>query len=142
PEPKLTVHIRDRAPDGELLGLMMHDARDPKEVVTYLAERSRIIKQGATAYLRMENGHIVRRLANEAAPQIVVFERYVVDINQLEQRSDQVVVLRPRARYTDELMSPDPNEPIFKISPGSYASELHERLASPIYAFAFVFLVL
>src|SRR5262249_43422715 len=45
PEPKLMVHIRDRAPSGELLGLMMHDARDPKATVTYLAERGLIIKQ-------------------------------------------------------------------------------------------------
>jgi lipopolysaccharide export system permease protein len=27
PEQKLTVHIRDRSPSGELLGLFMHDAR-------------------------------------------------------------------------------------------------------------------
>jgi len=142
PEPKLTVHIRDRAPNGELLGLMMHDARDPKQIVTYLAERSRIIKQGTSAYLRMEKGHILRRLENEPAPQIVVFESYAVDINQLEQRSDQVFAMRPRMRYTGELMDPDPNDPAFKISPGSYASELHERFASPLYTFAFVFLVL
>ena len=88
------MHIRERAPNGELLGLMMHDARDPKQVVTYLAERGRIIKQGTAAYLRMEKGHIVRRLENEAAPQIIAFDRYAVDINQLEQRADQVVVLR------------------------------------------------
>src|ERR1700674_1931663 len=100
PEPKLTVHIRDRDPNGELLGLLMHDARDPKQVVTYLSERGRIIKQGTAAYLRMENGHIVRRLENETAPQIVAFDRYAVDINQLEQRSDQTIFLRPRARYT------------------------------------------
>ena len=95
PEAKLTVHIRDRAPNGELLGLVMHDARDPKQVVTYLAERGRIIKQGDAAYLRMEKGHIVRRLENDASPQIIVFERYAVDINQLEQRADQVVVRAP-----------------------------------------------
>jgi lipopolysaccharide export system permease protein len=142
PEPKLTVHIRDRAPNGELLGLMMHDARDPKQIVTYLAERGRIIKQGTSAYLRMEKGHIVRRLEKETSPQIVAFDRYAVDINQLEQRSDQIMVLRPRARYTDDLLKPDPNEPVFKMSPGSYASELHERFASPLYAFAFVLLVL
>src|SRR5262249_1963400 len=27
PEPKLTIHIRDRAPNGDLLGLLLHDAR-------------------------------------------------------------------------------------------------------------------
>jgi lipopolysaccharide export system permease protein len=142
PEPKLTVHIRDRSPTGELLGLMMHDARDPKQIVTYLAETGLIIKQAGSAYLRMDKGHIVRRLENEAAPQIVAFDRYAVDINQLEQRAEHVVVVRPRERYTSELMNPDPNDPVYKASPGSYASELHERLASPLYAFAFVLVVL
>jgi len=142
PEPKLTVHIRDRAPSGELLGLMMHDARDPKQIVTYLAETGFIIKQAGSAYLRMDKGHIIRRLENEAAPQIVAFDRYAVDINQLEQRADHAVVVRPRERYSGELLRPDPNDPVYKASPGSFTSELHERLASPLYTFAFVLLVL
>jgi lipopolysaccharide export system permease protein len=141
PEAKLTVHIRDRAPNGELLGLLMHDARDPKQIVTYLAERARIIKQDGQAYLRMDKGHIVRRLENEKSPQIIVFDRYAVDANQLEQRTDQTNIMRPRQRYTPELITPDPNDPIYKTNPGSYAAELHERLASPLYAFAFVLLV-
>src|SRR5262249_57078091 len=84
----------------------------------------------------------VRRLENEAAPQIIAFDRYAVDLNQLEQRTDQIVVLRPRERYTGELLNPDPNDPQYKTSPGSYASELHERLASTLYAWAFVLVVL
>src|SRR5262245_42269762 len=40
PEDKLTIHIRDRARNGDLLGLLLHDARDPKQVATYLAERA------------------------------------------------------------------------------------------------------
>jgi len=142
PEAKVTVHIRDRAPNGELLGLLMHDGRDPKQVVTYLAERGAIIKQGGAAYLRMDKGHIVRRLENDATPQIIVFDRYVVDINQLEQRADQVNIMRPRERYTPDLLNPDPNDPIYRSNPGSYASELNERFASPFYCFSFVLLVL
>src|SRR5262245_9402882 len=140
----LTEHSahRARASGGERLGRMMHAARDPKQIVTYLAETGLIIKQGGTAYLRMDKGHIVRRLENEAAPQIIAFDRYAVDLNQLEQRTDQIVVLRPRERYTGELLNPDPNDPQYKTSPGSYASELHERLASPLYAWAFVLVVL
>jgi len=142
PEAKLTVHIRDRAPNGELLGLLIHDARDPKQILTYLAERGLIIKQAGTAYLRMDKGHIVRRLENEAVPQIVAFDRYVVDLNQLEQRSQQAQVVRPRERYTDELLHPDPEDPVYKLAPGSFTSELHERLSSPLYAFSFVLIVL
>jgi lipopolysaccharide export system permease protein len=142
PEAKVTVHIRDRAPNGELLGLLMHDGRDPKQIVTYLAERGAIVKQGGVAYLRMDQGHIVRRLESDNAPQIIVFDRYTVDVNQLEQRADQISISRPRERYTSELLHPDPNDPVFKTSPGSIVSELNERFASPLYTFAFVLLVL
>ncbi len=142
PEPKLTVHIRDRAPNGELLGLLMHDARDPKQVVTYLAERALIIKQEGGAYLRMDKGHIVRRLETEAAPQIVAFDRYIVDLNQLEPQGQHTDIRRPRERTTFELIAPDPEDAVFKASPGSFASELHERFSSPLYAFAFVAIVL
>jgi lipopolysaccharide export system permease protein len=141
PEPKLMVHIRDRGPTGELLGLMMHDARDPKQIVTYLAERGLIIKQAGMAYLRMEKGHIVRRLENETAPQIIAFDRYAVDLNQLEQRVDQGNQLRPRERSTAELLWPDPDDQLYKQAPGRFISELHDRLSSPLYAFAFVLLV-
>ena len=142
PEAKLTVHIRDRSPTGDLLGLMMHDAREPKQIVTYLAERGRIIKQDGAAYLRMDQGHILRRLENEPAPQIVTFERYVVDLQQLEQRMDQMQIMRPRERYTPELIWTQPDDHVVRTNPGSLVSELHERLASPLYAFAFVLLVM
>jgi lipopolysaccharide export system permease protein len=137
PEPKLTLHIRDR--DGPyLLGLLMHDARDPKQVASYLAEKAQVLKQGSGAYLRMEKGHIVRRTAGEPAPQIIAFTEYVVDLNQLEQRSDQAQWVRPRERYTPELLWPEPDDPVFKNTPGRLLSELHERLSSPLYPIAFV----
>jgi lipopolysaccharide export system permease protein len=141
PEPKLMVHIRDRGPGGDLLGLMMHDARDPKQVVTYLAERGLIIKQAGMAYLRMDKGHIVRRLENDPTPQIVAFDRYAVDLNQLEQRVDQGSLLRPRERFTTELLWPDRDDALFKQAPGRFSAELHDRLSTPLYAFAFVMLV-
>jgi lipopolysaccharide export system permease protein len=142
PEKKLTVHIRDRAPNGELLGLLMHDARDAKQTVSYLAERGRIFRHGDVAYLRMENGHIVRRLQTAQTPEIIVFDQYMVDLNQVEQRADQANVLRPRERYTDELWSPPESDPIYRQWPGRIGSELHERFSSPLYAFAFVLIAI
>jgi lipopolysaccharide export system permease protein len=141
PEAKLTVHIRDRAPSGELLGLLMHDGRDPKQVVTYLAERGLIIKQGDVAYLRMDRGHVVRRLADDPTPQIVAFEQYAVDLSQLEQRMDTTIYLKPRERYTADLIWPDVDDPVYKLNPGGFRSELHDRISAPLYAFAFVLLV-
>jgi lipopolysaccharide export system permease protein len=141
PEAKLTVHIRDRAANGDLLGLLLHDARDPKQIVTYLAERGQIIKQGTAVFLRMEKGHVLRQLDNEPAPQIISFQSYPVDMNRLEQRVDTVQVLRPRERFTHELLRPDKNDPQYKANPARFTSELHERLSNPLYAFAFVLIV-
>jgi lipopolysaccharide export system permease protein len=140
PEPKLTIHIRDREPNGELLGLLLHDARDPKQVASYLAERAQILKQRGAAFLRMEKGHIVRHVENEKAPQIIEFAEYTVDLNELEQRQDLSQFVRPRERYTTELLRAD--DPVHKQGPGRVASELHERLSSPLYAFAFIIIVL
>ena len=86
PEANLTVHIRDRAPNGDLLGLLLHDSRDPKQIVTYLAERGQIIKQGPSVFLRMERGHVLRRLENDPAPQIISFQSYPVDLNSVSTR--------------------------------------------------------
>jgi lipopolysaccharide export system permease protein len=51
-------------------------------------------------------------------------------------------IVRPRQRYTPELITPSADDPIYKTNPGSYAAELHERFASPLYAFAFVLVVI
>jgi lipopolysaccharide export system permease protein len=149
PEAKLTIHIRDRAPNGELLGLLLHDARDPKQVASYLAERAQIIKQRGDEYLRMQNGHIVRGASDSKAPQIIGFTEYVIDLNQLDQRVDaaaQEVGMRPRERYTDELLLPTPaNAKTTRDADRDRArmiSELHERFSSALYPFAFVLIVL
>jgi lipopolysaccharide export system permease protein len=143
PEPRLTLHIRDRAPNGELLGLLLHDARDPKQVASYLAERAQIIKQRGAEYLRMQNGHIVRRSEDGKAPQIIAFAEYVIDLNQLEQRAETPGAgQRPRERYTEELLDPPEGDDANKRDLGRFASEIHERFSSPLYPFAFVLIVL
>jgi lipopolysaccharide export system permease protein len=143
PEARLTIHIRDRAPNGELLGLLLHDARDPKQVASYLAERAQIIKQRGEEYLRMQNGHIVRGSEGSKAPQIIAFTEYVIDLNQLDQRPEMAEVgMRPRERYTADLLRPAADDANSKRDLGRVASELHERFSSALYPFAFVMIVL
>jgi lipopolysaccharide export system permease protein len=141
-EPKLTVHIKGRADDGTLLGLLVHDARDEKQATSYLAERGTIVKQGQSVYLLMQNGHILRKQAVDAPADVVVFQRYAVDINRFEQKTDSGFVIRPRERITQELLNPDVNDPIWRDQPGRYRSELHSRMANGLYPFAFALLAL
>ena len=142
PEPKLTVHIRQRAPDGTMLGLLVHDARDDKQATTYLAETAHMVRQGPSVFLLMENGHILRKQDTVEAADVVVFDRYAVDINRFEQKAETSLLIKPRERTTAELFDPDPNDPFWRDHPGRFRAELHDRFAGLLYPFAYVLLAL
>ncbi|MFN3743174.1 MAG: LptF/LptG family permease [Hyphomicrobiaceae bacterium] len=137
PERGLTFHVRDRAPSGELLGLVLNDARDGKQTTTFLAERARIVKQGGETFLLMQSGHILRRAAPGEPTQIIVFESYGVDLAHFEARAEQRG-LRPRERYLSELLAPAPEDVATPRARNLIIEELHERLSSPLYPLAFV----
>src|SRR5664280_2469910 len=47
------------------------------------------------------------------------------------------VTLGIRERYLWELLSPSSDDPVYQQLPGQFRAELHDRLMSPIYPFAF-----
>lgn len=135
---KRVFHIRARDPQTqEILGLVMHDASEKGQELTYLAERARVFKQGAEAFLIMQNGHIFRRTDAEPTPRIVVFDSYSVDLIRFKQ-SIASPDLRPRERYLSELIDPpDRNTKFYAANAGKMRSELHERFASALYPIVF-----
>jgi lipopolysaccharide export system permease protein len=142
PEQDLMFHIRDRSADGTLLGLVMNDTRDKTQSQTYLAEHGNIVKQDSAAYLVMSTGHIIRRSDAASAPQIIAFDKYVVDLDRFEPQDDNSGELKPRERYWSELVNPAPSSKSFKNAPGQYRAEINERLVSPLYPIAFTFLII
>jgi lipopolysaccharide export system permease protein len=141
PEPNLTFHIRERALNGELIGLVMHDTRDKTQAQSYLAERGVIVKQDPTAYLVMSTGHIIRRTDAKTPPQIIAFDKYAVDLDKFEAQGGGEGELSPRERYFGELIDPGPKSALFKAQPGQFRAELHERFASLLYPMAFAFII-
>ncbi len=139
PEPRLTFHISDRTPDGDLLGLIVHDARNREQIMTYMAKRGRIVRDGNDAYLVMQNGQIHRKQANQKdeSVQIVEFEQYIFDISQFGPKS-VLEELKPRERYLGELLNPDPDDPYYKRYPGHFLAEVHNRISNLLYPFVFV----
>ncbi len=137
PEDNLTFHIRERTYSGELLGILMHDARDSKQVVSYLAERGAIMKRGDSSFVVMSQGHIVRRGEGDAAPHIVTFDNYAIDLDRFDAK-DEVRGLKPRERYLSELLNPSAEDLEGRNQAGHIRSELHERFSSPLYPLAFV----
>lgn len=142
PEQGLTFHIRQREFDGDLLGLVVNDNRNPKEMQTYLAERGQIVKQPPTAYLVMTNGHILRRTAANEPAQIIAFDKYIIDLDQLDANKGQVYHLKPRERYLSELIRPADDDNLYKAKPGKFVAELHERFSNPLYPIAFILIAL
>lgn len=141
-EPGLTFHIRDRSPTGDLLGLLVHDERDDKLVMSYLAERGRIISNDDGAYLVMFDGHVHRYEVKDPSKgvQIVAFDQYVLNISDLNPKDTGSKELRPRERYLGELLSPDPKLLKNKGAVGQLRTELHDRFSTPFYPLLFAFL--
>lgn len=143
PEPGLTFHIRERTTNGELEGLIMHDARDPKLVQTTLAEHGLIVKQDGVPYLIMTNGHILRRTEADSPSQIIAFQKYAVDLNSFDEKDEGGGNdFRPRERYFSELVHPEPTSLGYKRFPQQFTAELHERFANPFYPIAFSLMAL
>jgi lipopolysaccharide export system permease protein len=144
PETGLTFHIRDRAMDGDLLGLLVHDERDSKQVMSYLAERGRIITNDQGSYLVMFDGY-VHRYNGETADKgvdIIAFDQNMLDISEFSPKDDSDHELRPRERYISELMYPDPKTLANKHDAGQLRAELHERLSTPLYPLVFAFVAI
>ncbi|HSD92633.1 MAG TPA: LPS export ABC transporter permease LptF [Methyloceanibacter sp.] len=144
PERGLTFHIRDRSLNGELLGLLVHDEREDEEVMSYLAERGRIISDEEGSYLVMLDGYVQRYSAKdkERDVQIVAFDQNMIDLSEFSPKEDGAKDLRPREQYMSDLMSSDMSNPLTQRFLGRIRSELHERLSTPLYPLAFVFIAI
>jgi lipopolysaccharide export system permease protein len=137
-ESKLTLHIRQREPNGTLLGVFMDDQRDEKERVTLLAERGNIVKTGRGTFLVLESGSAQRHQASRRDPTIVLFDSYGFDLSEMmpAQRS---LKYSTRERYLWELFQPVAGDPSFNDVPAQVRAELHDRITAPFYPLAFVF---
>jgi lipopolysaccharide export system permease protein len=135
----LTFHIADRRPNGLLVGIFVDDRRDPNDHASYLAEQGEIVKNDNGSFLVLENGSIQKFEAGQRDPRIVTFDRYAFDLSQFT-GSPQNVVYTVREKYIWELLWPRPDDALYVSQPDQYRSELHDRLATPLYPLAFVIL--
>ncbi len=146
----LTFHIRERQPNGVLLGVFVDDRRNPKERATFLGEQGTIVKDERGTFLVLENGsvqrlEIVERKKTPNAkekgpppklkdPTIVKYERYALDLAQApnDQQSQRASA---RDRYFWQLLDNDPEKT--KLTPGQVRAELHDRIFAPLYPLVF-----
>ena len=133
----LVFHVRERTASGLMKGVFINDSRD-KEISTYVAERGRIVETPGGTFLVLEDGSIHRRTPGSAGQGSVVdFERYALSLNDLAPGM-QGSEIRPNERPFQYVLHPPPNDLYIVIGQrGRFREEVHKRLSSGLYPFAF-----
>jgi len=132
----VTIHIRERRPNGQLAGVFLDDQRNPAERITVTAEAGELLDNDKGTFLILKNGILQRRTADQRDPAMVVFDRNAFDLSQFS-GGPQAVKYSIRERYLWQLILPDPKDPFLVEQPGQFRAELHDRLMAPFYPIAF-----
>jgi lipopolysaccharide export system permease protein len=136
-ENNVTIHIRERRNNGQLLGIFLDDQRNPAERITVMSEYGELVDNDSGTFLVLQTGIVQRHEAKERDPAMVAFDRYAFDLSQFA-GGPQAVKYSIRERYLWQLLFPDPKDPFYIEQPGQFRAELHDRLIAPLYPLAFV----
>jgi lipopolysaccharide export system permease protein len=136
-----TVYVDDVQPGGALTGLLVHDYRNGENAETYMAQRAllRETEQGPVIYL--VNGNVQRTNRKTGAVDIVNFDRTAVNLGAAA-GGPRDLQLEMTERYVGELFNPDLSNDYDRKNAGRLIAEGHNRLASPLYVFAFALLAI
>jgi lipopolysaccharide export system permease protein len=135
----LIFHIRERRPNGELVGVFIDDRRDPAERSTFLAESGHLAENEVGTFLILDRGSIQRQPVKERDPTMVQFQRYAFDLTQFT-GSGTTPTFNVTERYLWSLFKPDPEDPYYKANMPRFRTELHDRILAPVYPLAFAVL--
>ena len=136
----LTVYVRERAGDGDLYGILMQDSRDAKQSVTIMAEHGKFVRTDSGPKVILINGNRQEIDEKTSRLQLLYFDRYTVDLGNLGQ-APEYRWREPRERYLPGLFFPEDTADDQNNS-GKLIAEGHQRLTSPLYNLAFLFIAL
>ena len=136
-ETGVTMHIRERRSNGQLVGIFLDDRRNPKERITVLSEFGELLDNDNGTFLILQKGIVQRHELKERDPAMVAFDRYAFDLSQFA-GGQQTVKYSIRERYLWQLLFPDPKDQLYIEQPGQFRAEMHDRLIAPLYPLAFM----
>jgi len=136
---KLSVYVRSRDRDGNLHGVLIHDARTKDKPVTIMGERAIMVPGEAGARFVVFNGN--RQEMDKGRLSELHFERYAVDIKLLSSTKGERWP-DARERSTAELLAPPSELAQYDRVVRQMRAELHHRLSSPLFVLAFTLVAL
>jgi len=134
PTPGITVYLREMGRPGEMLGVFVHDERDPEQVVTYAAKRALLIQEADPPVLVMFDGVAQSASASDwDTVSTLRFDQLSYDLAALAGDAPAERTLKPSEMYLPRLLTMGEaetgNRPL-----GEYRAEGHEAIAGPLYA--------
>ncbi|MCW8915631.1 MAG: LPS export ABC transporter permease LptF [Magnetovibrio sp.] len=136
----VTVYVRERTDDGQLLGIMAHIEKDSLKSETWLAERGALVQNEDGARVVMFNGSR-QEFTNESKQlTILYFDQSVLDLEQPTAEGN-VRHREPRERSMAELYDLDTTG-LDDRGIGKYKVEIHRRLSLPLTALGFAMIAL
>lgn len=133
----ITVYVENADQNGQFSGLLIHDFRKGSGAETYMAERALLKETGIGPVLYLSNGNIQRVNDKTSEVDVVFFNRTAINLGQFERRGGDLQ-LEQTERYLGELLNPDLTKAYDREHASRLVGEGHGRLASPLYAFAYV----
>lgn len=137
----ITVFTAHRGAQGELLGLMLDDRRNPERPMIILASRARLwIDENRKPLLRIENGSRQELDAATGRVQFLYFSEYILDLSSLisatVNRGAEVQEITVVDLFSQAAKENDPRRR------GKLRASGHSRLISPLLPLAMTAMVL
>lgn len=130
----LTVYVSENNAGGDIRGILVHDARNPKSIATYMAQSGLLASTPVGPRLIMSHGNVQWLEGGEGRLKILDFEKYTFDLAQFDKQRDPLA-REASEQYIGELFNP----PVTANDKQrrKYYSEAHSRLTSPLYCMVF-----
>jgi lipopolysaccharide export system permease protein len=132
--PNVTVYVRERRGNGELLGIIVHDGRSDDRAVTMMAERGAMSEGANGPRVLMLNGNRQELMRATGNMTLLYFDRYIFDVGAFGAATEERW-REPRERFIDELFPPE-EEAATLFNYNKLVMEGHSRLSSPLLILA------
>lgn len=130
PFPGFTVYVGENNAGGDIKGILVHDARNPKAIATYMAQRGQLASTTTGPRLVMSQGNVQWLEGGEGRLKILNFEKYTFDLSQFDKQSN-TRVFEASELDLDRLLNPDKS--LSDKQRRKFISEAHSRLTGPLY---------
>lgn len=137
----LTMHIREKMPDGSFQDIFVSDDRNPDLSHQYSASRGVLLEHAGGSFLVLQQGDLIRddRLNDER--NVVAFDTYALDLSELG-APNAAALFKAKERSTLYLLDPKPDDEYAQRYPERIDAELHGRITAPLYTLAFALICL